>query len=94
MMERGCKNFVFISRSGADKPEAAQVTASLQKAGASVRVFRADATIEKDVMGVVADVSATHQIRGLVHAPMVLQVRLDSILAVGNRLIGEIGWHI
>ncbi|KAL9028248.1 MAG: hypothetical protein Q9196_003360 [Gyalolechia fulgens] len=73
MMERGCKNFVFISRSGADKPEAAQVTTSLQEAGASVRVFRADATIEEDVIAVLADVSATHQIRGVVHAAMVLQ---------------------
>ncbi|KAL8847079.1 MAG: hypothetical protein Q9221_007866 [Calogaya cf. arnoldii] len=73
MMERGCKNFVFISRSGADKPEAAQVTTLLQEAGASVRVFRADATVEEDVMAIVADVSATHQIRGVVHAAMVLK---------------------
>ena len=93
-MERGCRNFVFISRSGADKPEAAQVTTSLQKAGASVRVFRADATVEEDVMAVVADVRATHQIRGVVHAAMVLQVSLGSEIAVGNRLIGQIGWHI
>lgn len=93
-MERGCQNFVFISRSGADKPEAAQVTTSLQEAGASVRVFRADATVEEDVMAVVADISATHQIRGVVHAAMVLEVGLGSVLAIGNPLIGEIGWHI
>ncbi|KAL8902624.1 MAG: hypothetical protein Q9207_004524 [Kuettlingeria erythrocarpa] len=73
MMERGCKNFVFLSRSGADKPEAAQVRTLLQEAGASVRVFRADVTVVEDVMAVVADVSATHRIRGVVHAAMVLQ---------------------
>ncbi|KAL8766527.1 MAG: hypothetical protein Q9209_006743 [Squamulea sp. 1 TL-2023] len=73
MMERGCQNFVFISRSGADKPEAAQVIESLNKAGASVRVFRADASNEKSVMSLIEEVSATQRIRGVVHAAMVLQ---------------------
>ncbi|KAL8783332.1 MAG: hypothetical protein Q9213_004707 [Squamulea squamosa] len=73
MMERGSQNFVFISRSGADKPEAAQVIESLNKAGASVRVFRADASNEKSVMSVVEEVSATQRIRGVVHAAMVLK---------------------
>lgn len=82
MLEGGCKNFVFISRSGADKPEAAQVTTSLQDAGASLRVFRADASSEEDVMAVVADVSATQPIRGVVHAAMVLQVSLNSVPAL------------
>lgn len=94
MMKRGCKNFVFISRSGADKPEAAQITNSLKEAGASVRVFRADATSEEDIMAIVADVSATHPIRGVVHAAMVLQVSLSSVNGAGNSLTGETGQHV
>ena len=74
MMDRGCRNFVFISRSGADKPEAAEVVSNLLGAGASVQVFRADAADEKAVADVVSTVSSTTTIRGVVHAAMVLEV--------------------
>lgn len=67
-------NFAFISRSGADKPEAAQVIDRIKKAGASTQVFRADATNETDVSEVISTVSATRPIRGVVHAAMVLHV--------------------
>lgn len=75
MMERGCRKFAFISRSGADKAEAAQVIESLNLAGASVRVFRADASNETEITHVVKQVKASQPIRGVVHAAMVLQVR-------------------
>ena len=75
MMERGCRSFAFISRSGAEKPEAGQVVETLVNAGASVRVFRADASNEKEVADIVAELSASQTIRGVVHAAMVLQVR-------------------
>lgn len=73
MMERGAKNFVFLSRSGTDKPEAAAVVESAVKAGANVEVFRVDASNEKDVAAVVSAVSTSRPIRGVVHAAMVLQ---------------------
>ncbi|KAF6230377.1 hypothetical protein HO133_004719 [Letharia lupina] len=73
MMEKGCKIFAFISRSGADKPEAAKVVESIKEAGASAQVFRADATIDTDVAKVVSAVNAARPIRGVVHAAMVLQ---------------------
>ena len=76
MMKKGCRNFAFISRSGADKPKAAEVVESIREAGASATVFRADATNTVDVANVVAAVSATHPIRGVVHAAMVLQVSI------------------
>lgn len=66
-------NFAFISRSGTDKSEAAQVVDSIKKAGASVQVFRADVTNEAHVAQVVSTISATRPIRGVVHAAMVLQ---------------------
>lgn len=74
MMEKGCRNFAFISRSGADKPEAAKVVELIKEAGASAQVFRADATIETDMARVVSAVNTAHPIRGVVHAAMVLQV--------------------
>lgn len=73
MMERGAKDFVFLSRSGTDKAEAAHLVESLKEAGAKVQVYRADASSEGDVANVVAEVSSTRPIRGVVHAAMVLQ---------------------
>ena len=75
MLEHGCRNFVFLSRSGDDKPEAAEVVFHLREASASVEVFRTDASDEKAVADVVSTVSSTTRIRGVVHAAMVLQVR-------------------
>ncbi|KAL5361193.1 ketoacyl-synt-domain-containing protein [Aspergillus floccosus] len=73
MFERGCRNFVFLSRSGTDKPEAAEVVRQLVTEGASVQVFRVDAGDEHAVAEVVATVKAAISIRGVVHAAMVLQ---------------------
>ncbi|KAJ5958028.1 polyketide synthase-nonribosomal peptide synthetase [Penicillium vulpinum] len=73
MMERGARNFAFISRSGIDKPEAAHIVNLLKTAGASVQVFRADAASELDVARIVQEVSAERPIRGVVHAAMVLR---------------------
>ena len=76
MMERGAKRFAFMSRSGADKPEAAQLVSSIEKRGAFVQVFRADASNYNDVEQVVSAISAAYPLRGVVHAAMVLQVSL------------------
>ena len=65
---------MFLSRSGADKYEAAEVVSHLREAGASVEVFRADVGDEKAVAEVVSTVSSTTPVRGVVHAAMVLQV--------------------
>ena len=79
MMGRGAKNFAFISRSGTDKADAAQLVESLKRSGASVEVFRADASKLMDVERVVSDLSAIGPIRGVIHAAMVLQVTLSSL---------------
>jgi hypothetical protein len=73
MMELGARNFAFISRSGADKPEAARVVEQLQQRGASTQVFRADAADEEAVRQVVMNLQTTRPIRGVVHAAMVLK---------------------
>ncbi|GJC78246.1 reducing polyketide synthase DEP5 [Colletotrichum liriopes] len=73
MLERGCRNFVFLSRSGTAKPEAADVVQHLQEAGANVDVFCVDASDETAVANVVSTVSAQGSIKGVVHAAMVLK---------------------
>ncbi|KAJ5382343.1 polyketide synthase [Penicillium concentricum] len=73
MMERGARDFVFLSRSGDDKAEAKSLVKSLQVAGARVRVFRTDASDVKGVTEAVVQVTSQRPIRGVVHAAMVLQ---------------------
>lgn len=77
MMDRGAKHFAFIPRSGADKPNAADLFESIQKAGASVKIFRADASNEGAVRKIVLSLNAERPIRGAVHAAMVLKVCLN-----------------
>ena len=74
MMARGARHFAFISRSGIDKPEAAQLVNSLIKEGASVSVYRADAANEEEVLKAITQESSNRPIRGVVHAAMVLNV--------------------
>lgn len=75
MIELGARNFVFISRSGTDSPQAALVVEEILKTGASAQVFRADVSDEVAIREVVTQVAATHRIQGVVHAAMVLKVR-------------------
>ncbi|RYO96329.1 hypothetical protein DL764_007495 [Monosporascus ibericus] len=42
MMARGARNFVFLGRSGCDKPEAQSLVSRLRSAGANVHVVRGD----------------------------------------------------
>lgn len=77
MMEHGAKHFAFVSRSGEDSPQAARTVKLLREAGASAKVFRADASDEEAVRGVIAQVNAEQPISGVVHAAMVLK---DGIL--------------
>jgi hypothetical protein len=78
-MDRGAKHFAFISRSGADKPEAAQLIKSIMGAGAIAQVFRGDVSNLSDVSHVITTVTSERRIKGVVHAAMVLQVSLQSI---------------
>lgn len=74
MMARGAKHFAFISRSGANKPEAADLVQSIEQSGASVQVFCADASDEYAVRQIVLSLNSQRLIRGVVHAAMVLKV--------------------
>ena len=78
MNERGAKHFAFISRSGADKPEAARLIESIERRGATPQIFRADASDEEAIRRVVLALNAEHPIRGVVHAATVLRVSVLS----------------
>ncbi|EJP63776.1 polyketide synthase, putative [Beauveria bassiana ARSEF 2860] len=73
MFDRGCKNFVFLSRSGTATSEAAELVRNLKLRGANVDVFAVDASDKKAVGDIVAEVSARRPVKGVVHAAMVLQ---------------------
>ncbi|KAI1635007.1 ketoacyl-synt-domain-containing protein [Biscogniauxia mediterranea] len=75
MTERGARHFAFLSRTGADKPEAARTVAAIRaQAGCSAQVFRVDASDAAGVRSVVAALDAQPRpIRGVVHAAMVLR---------------------
>lgn len=80
MNERGAKHFAFISRSGTDKPEAARLVESLQKAGATTQVFRADVSNDEAVRRVVNEIKSKGQIRGVVHAATAFKVSRQALL--------------
>ena len=63
MVERGAKHFAFISRSGADRSEAAEVIKAVEQAGASAQVFRTDASNEIEVRDLVNTLMTKRPIR-------------------------------
>ncbi|KAL1970796.1 hypothetical protein VTN77DRAFT_2630 [Rasamsonia byssochlamydoides] len=79
MVDRGAKNVIFLSRSGAANPEAANFVDELRREGVNVVVFACDVSKLSQLAKVVE--SCAEQlppIRGIIHAGMVLQ---DSIFA-------------
>jgi hypothetical protein len=74
MTTRGARKFIFLSRSGADKPEAAALVRELQESfkDISIQVFRGDVSVRGDVEKAIS--LATSPIRGVVQAAMFLKV--------------------
>ncbi|OLN93284.1 Polyketide synthase-nonribosomal peptide synthetase 3 [Colletotrichum chlorophyti] len=77
MMARGARHFVFLGRSGSDKPEARSLVSRLRGAGASVVVVRGDVSNQKDVDAAV-DACSGRPIGGVVQAAMGLSEALFS----------------
>lgn len=100
MLSRGCKDFVFLSRSGTDKPEAAAVVENLETAGASVEIFRVDASDEAAVADAVVSITSRRPIRGVIHAAMVLKDGMFENMTLQNyldcvkpKMLGAINLH-
>ena len=82
MMTRGARDFVFLGRSGADKPSAQQLVSSLEQAGATVGVVRGDVSKASDVEDAVATcLFAGRPIGGVVQAAMGLHEALFSSMS-------------
>nr|ALP31878.1 polyketide synthase 22 [Diaporthe helianthi] len=77
MMSRGARHFVFLGRSGSDKPEAQSLVDRLLGAGASVKVVRGDVSNPEDVDAAV-DACSGWPIGGVVQAAMGLSEALFS----------------
>ncbi|KAI0532874.1 polyketide synthase [Xylaria digitata] len=87
MMTRGARNFVFLGRSGADKPSAKQLVARLEQAGAAVGVIRGDVSQAADVKAAVTHcVSTGRKVGGVVQAAMGLHEALFTNMPNG-------AWH-
>lgn len=79
MMTRGARNFVFLGRSGADKPSAHQLVSRLESTGATIVVVRGDVSQAADVAAAVSACLATgRQIGGVVQAAMGLHEAIFS----------------
>lgn len=87
MMARGARKFVFLGRSGCDKPTAQQLVSRLQNAGASVTVVRGDVANAAHIREAVSESVALGPIGGVVQAAMGLQE------ALFTRMTNE-AWHI
>lgn len=79
MMRRGARNFVFLGRSGLDKPAAQDLIHDLREQGAVAKVVRGDVGIREDVERAIQ--AATRPIGGLVQAAMGLSEALWSAMS-------------
>lgn len=76
MVSRGAKSFVFLSRSAQSSPEAKSLLKDIRRIGVSAIVVKGDVSKEQDVKKAIE--AAPTQIKGVVHAAMVLRVRMLS----------------
>lgn len=74
MMSRGARNFLFMGRSGADRPAAKRLVEELARAGAKVKVVRGDVCNADATAAAVRETDKT--IGGVIQAAMTLKVGL------------------
>lgn len=72
MMSRGAQNFMFIGRSGTDRPAAKILVEELAHAGANVKVIRGDVCNVDTIRKAVGEVDTS--IGGVIQAAMNLKV--------------------
>ena len=75
MLSRGARKFVFLGRSGSDKPAAQYLIEDLSQSGAECQVIRGDVCSMSDVSAVVEAVG--ERIGGVIQAAMGLNVRFS-----------------
>ena len=78
MFSRGARHFVFLSRSGKDNLEAAEVISELNELGGKPIVVRGDVSIRSDVDQAIKQ--AKTPIRGVMQLAMALAVSCSPTL--------------
>jgi len=100
LVKNGAKHLVLTSRRGADTPDAEKAIASLQEAGAQVRIVAADVA-DQDAMAILFAELATyeHPLKGIIHAAgisafaPVQKMTVDALIeTLGSKVIG--GWNL
>ncbi|KAI1743139.1 ketoacyl-synt-domain-containing protein [Xylaria scruposa] len=86
MTEREARRLAFVSRSGTDHPEAAQLVKLLRNRGVDVSVLRADVTCRQELAIAISQLSPAYPIRGVMNAAGVLS---DAVFA--NMTFDQ--WH-
>ncbi|KIA75504.1 reducing type I polyketide synthase [Aspergillus ustus] len=81
MLGRGAKRFVFLGRSGLDKPVARRLVEDLEAAGAECAVVRGDVCSADDVQAVVTAAAAQGPVGGVVQAAMGLNEAIFSVMS-------------
>ncbi|OTA60261.1 polyketide synthase-like protein [Hypoxylon sp. EC38] len=88
MLARGARSFVFLGRSGSDRPNAQKLVSRLRSAGASVVVVKGDVAIASDVANAVeACITTGKRIGGVIQGAMGLKE------AIFSQMSNE-AWHI
>ena len=76
MIRQGAKNIVFLSRSGAAKPEARSTLDTLIKQGANVCAYACNVSNAEEIKKVIAECEKDFPpIKGCIQGAMVLKVR-------------------
>ncbi|KAK6544731.1 hypothetical protein TWF694_001416 [Orbilia ellipsospora] len=70
MFERGARKFVFLSRSGLEKPPARRIIQDLRTLGAECDIIKGDVCCINDVKKVIGQADILGPIGGIIHAAM------------------------
>ena len=88
MVEKGARNIVLISRSGAVTGKVADLIRDAGTVGANITVYPCDVADKAQVDRLITkDVADLPPIRGVIHAAMVLNVSQTARLYPGSSLI-------
>ncbi|KAJ5307079.1 hypothetical protein N7508_006094 [Penicillium antarcticum] len=100
MVQRGARRFAFLSRSGTDKADAADLVRALEGMGVTCQVIRGDVANKENVRAAIQSIPASHPVRGVVHAAMVLRDGLFHSMShdswktsIGPKVTGAINLH-
>ncbi|KAL2802399.1 KR domain-containing protein [Aspergillus granulosus] len=84
MAQRGAKRLAFMSRSGLGNEQTAAWIRGIEALGVTCQIIKGDASKRSDVDAALQLIPATHPVRGVVHAAMVLRDGLFHSMSYDN----------